>query len=86
MSTIEDLQKEVSWLKYELSLVPSSRRRMMQRTIATAFQRDAALTLLKDNNIEPPFEISSNFNDAQINAMCNLLQQYNFDLKEKVLK
>jgi hypothetical protein len=41
------LEEEIAWLKYELSLVPASRQRMMRRTHEMMDERDAALDRLK---------------------------------------
>lgn len=40
MDKIEELEKEIAWMKFEKSLLPSSRRRMMQRTVLASYERD----------------------------------------------
>lgn len=40
MSDINELEKEITWLKHELALVPVSRKRMMGRTVLASYERD----------------------------------------------
>ncbi len=76
-------EKELAFLKYELSFVPSSRRRMMQRTVLACFERDAAVAALREHGIDPPVEIGGNLNDAQLLAICDVLRKYGYTKKEE---
>ena len=81
---MEDLQRELAWLKHEVSFIPVSRRRMMQRTVLACFERDAAVACLRKHGIEPPVEIGGNFDDVSLEAMCNLLRKYGYDKRGEV--
>jgi hypothetical protein len=78
-----DKDKEIAWLKYELSFIPASRRRMMQRTVLACFERDAAVAALREQGIEPPVEIGGNLTDAQLLAICDVLRKYGYTKKDK---
>lgn len=75
-------EKELAFLKHELSLVNVSRRRMMQRTVLACFERDAAVACLKEHGIEPPVQIGGNLNEVQLDSICSILRRYNYGKKE----
>lgn len=82
MNELDELRKKLAWAEYELSLIPVSRRRMMQRTVAACFERDAAVARLQEHGIEPPVQIGGNLTGAQLESICYILRRYNYGKKD----